>query len=136
MLTKCYTTQESTRSAFLPATERARKAIDMYFAPLISSRERKALLESYVIALEKNPFTEVEQAIRRSTVPLRIIWGTSDTIFDAANADYPEQTFSQSRGVRRLPGAKLFWPEEQPEVVSMEAISLWNVSLLCPDSQC
>jgi haloalkane dehalogenase len=67
---------------------------------------------------------------------VRIIWGVSDTIFDASSADYLDQTFSHSRGVRRLEGAKLFWPEEQPDVVSMEAISLWNVSLLCPASQC
>jgi haloalkane dehalogenase len=38
--------------------------------------------------------------------------------------------------VRRLEGAKLFWPEEHPDIVAEEAISLWKVSLLCPDSQC
>lgn len=31
-----------------------------------------------------------------------------------------------SRGVRRLPGRKLFWPEELPDVVAEEARALWG----------
>jgi hypothetical protein len=39
-----------------------------------------------------------------------------------------EQAFGNGRGVRRLDGYKLFWPEERPDVVVEEALRLWGVS--------
>ena len=51
-----------------------------------------------------------------------------DTIFDAVNADYLHRSFGNSRGVRRLTGAKLFWPEERPDIVAAQARILWESS--------
>jgi pimeloyl-ACP methyl ester carboxylesterase len=118
------------------STQPTDEAIEMYFGPLLASARRKVLVEAYVIALERNPLAGIEADLKRSTVGTRIVWGMADTIFAPSNADYLDQTFSQSRGVRRVEGAKLFWPEEHPGIVSEEAILLWNGSLLCPDSQC
>jgi hypothetical protein len=36
-----------------------------------------------------------------------------------------DRTFGGSRGVRRLPDRKLFWPEELPEMIDEEARRLW-----------
>ena len=58
--------------------------------------------------------------------PVRIVWGMADTIFSTANADYLDRAFGGSRGVRRLDGSKLFWPEERPDVIAEEARALWN----------
>jgi len=44
---------------------------------------------------------------------------------NASSPDYLDRTFGASRGVRLLPGRKLFWPEELPEVVAEEARRLW-----------
>jgi hypothetical protein len=41
-------------------------------------------------------------------------------------ADWLDKTFPHSRGVRRLEGTKLFFPEEIPDVVAEEAVRLWN----------
>jgi haloalkane dehalogenase len=112
------------------------EAIEMYFAPLLASSDRKALVERYVIALERNPLSGIEQDLKRSTVAARIVWGMADTIFSAASAEYLDRTFGKSRGIRRVESGKLFWPEEYPAIISEEALELWNVSLLCPDSQC
>ena len=102
------------------------EAIETYFAPLLASPERKALAHAYAIALERNPLEGIEPALRRSQVPVRIVWGTGDTIFSPASPDELDRAFGNSRGVRRLEGRKLFWPEELPEVIAHEARQLWS----------
>ncbi|HKE92213.1 MAG TPA: alpha/beta hydrolase [Gemmatimonadales bacterium] len=103
------------------------EAIEYYFAPLVSSARRKALVHAYALALEHNSLLGIEAALQRSTVPTRILWGTADTIFSSASPDYLARTFGASRGVRRLPGQKLFFPEELPDVIATEARGLWGV---------
>lgn len=102
------------------------EAIDSYFAPLLSTSARTALVHAYAVALERNPLEGIGPALRRSTVPARIVWGTADTIFSPASPDYLDRAFGASRGVRRLEGYKLFWPEERPDVVAEEALALWG----------
>lgn len=101
------------------------EAISQYLAPLVSSPERKALTEAYALALDPNPLAGIEASLKRCTVPTRILWGTGDNIFSAASPDYLDRTLPNSRGVRRIPDAKLFWPEEFPDVIAEEARKLW-----------
>ena len=101
------------------------EAIDYYFAPLVSSARRKALVHNYAIALERNPLTGMERLLKRSTVPTRIVWGMADTIFSSKSPDYLSSVFGNSRGVRRLADRKLFFPEEVPDVIAEEAQRLW-----------
>lgn len=100
------------------------EAIDTYFAPLVA---RKTQAHAYAIALEHNPLAGIEAALKRCTMPTRIVWGTADTIFSPDSPGYLDRTFGNSRGVRRLPGSKLFWQEERPDVVAEEARRLWGV---------
>jgi|SRR5215472_6301647 len=102
------------------------EAIETYFAPLVSTVKRKSLVHAYAIALEQNPLAGTEAALKRCTVPTRIVWGTNDTIFSSQGADYLDRTFGNSQGVRRLQGSKLFWPEERPDVIAEEARRLWG----------
>jgi len=106
----------------------ADETIDYYFAPLVSSPLRRAQFHAYHLALEPNPLAGVEAALKRCTVPTRIVWGTGDDIFSPASPDYLDRTLGQSRGVRRVPGAKLFFQEEYPEVIAEEARRLWGVT--------
>jgi haloalkane dehalogenase len=102
------------------------EAIDYYLGPLVSSPQRKALVHAYTLGLDPNPLAGIESALEQSTAPTRILWGTGDDIFSAAMPDYLDRTFGNSRGVRRVPGAKLFWPEEFPEIIAEEARLLWS----------
>lgn len=104
------------------------EAIEMYFRPLVSSQRRKDLVHAYAIALERNPLEGIEPKLRRSTVPTRIVWGMADVVFKPENPDYLDSVLGNSRGVRRLPDRKLFWPEELPDVVAEEARRLWGVA--------
>jgi haloalkane dehalogenase len=103
------------------------EAVDYYFAPLVSSPRRKDLVHRYALALERNPLEGIGPALRRSRVPTRVVWGMGDTIFSPEAPTYLERTLGHCRGVRRLEGRKLFWPEELPEVIAEEARSLWGV---------
>jgi pimeloyl-ACP methyl ester carboxylesterase len=101
-------------------------ALRSYFTPLLSSAERKRRLHEYAIALERNPLAGIGPALAAARIPVRIVWGMDDTIFSAAGADHLAQAFGNSRGVRRLQNAKLFWPEERPDVIAAQARILWE----------
>jgi pimeloyl-ACP methyl ester carboxylesterase len=112
---------------YADSTHPSDEAIGYYFAPLIASAQRKALVHAYALALERNALQGIRATLQGSGVPARIVWGTADSIFSPSSPDYLDRSFDQSRGVRRLPGRKLFWPEELPEIIADEARLLWSV---------
>jgi pimeloyl-ACP methyl ester carboxylesterase len=100
--------------------------IETYVRPLVGSPLRRAQYHAFHLALEPNPLAGIESALRRATVPVRLVWGTSDEVFSVADADYLDRLFPHSRGIRRVPEGKLFFPEEFPEVIAEEALELWR----------
>jgi haloalkane dehalogenase len=104
----------------------ADEAIDCYFTPLGSSPLRKQQFHDYAIALDHNVLAGIEPALSRSPFPVRIVWGSADTIFDPASADWLAHVFPHSLGVRRVDGAKLFFPEEFPDLLAEELRALWK----------
>lgn len=103
------------------------EAIFAYLVPMAATRERKALADAYALALDRNVLAGVSPALKRATAPVRVVWGTADGIFGPQGPAYFEHAFGNGRGVRRLEGYKLFWPEERPDVVVEEALQLWSV---------
>jgi len=103
-------------------------ALEMYFGPLMNSAERKDNLHRYAVSLGRNALLGIQPALRQCRAPVRIVWGIDDTIFDASNADYLHGSFGNSRGVRKLAEAKLFWPEERPDIIAAQARILWESS--------
>lgn len=104
----------------------ADETIEYYVTPLVASPLRRAQYHAFHIALEPNPLAGIETQLKRSAVPVRIVWGANDDIFSPADADYLDHTFPRSQGIRRVPGGKLFFPEEFPEVIAEEAQRLWR----------
>jgi pimeloyl-ACP methyl ester carboxylesterase len=128
---KWLTDKALARSTFGAAVYRdpsrfADETLDYYVTPLVSSPLRRAQYHAFHIALEPNPLAGIEASLKRSTVPVRIVWGTDDDIFSQADADYLDHTFPKSRGIRRVPGGKLFFPEEFPDIIAEEARRLWR----------
>jgi haloalkane dehalogenase len=103
------------------------EAIETYLSPLVSSKRRKELTNAYAAALDPNPLAGVESALKKCYVPLRVVWGSADTIFSQSSPDYLAQTAPNWLGARRVPGAKLFFPEEMPQVIIEEATWLWSL---------
>lgn len=111
-----------------PATTLTDELLDGYLAPLVQSPLRKRQVDAYLATSDPNPLLAIEPALRRCTRPVRIVWGTADTIMDPASPDWLAQVFPRSRGVRRVEGAKLFFPEELPDIVAEEARRLWGIA--------
>ena len=103
------------------------ETLDYYLGAFAQSPLRMRQYEQFAIALEKNVLLEIEPALKRFESPVRILWGTGDTIFSADSPEWLSRTFPKSRGARRVEGAKLFWPEEFPDLIAREARSLWGV---------
>lgn len=102
------------------------EAIAMYLGPLVASPQRKALVHAYAMGLDPNPLAGIAAKLSEVRVPVRILWGTGDTIFSPESPGYLDRTFGNSRGVRRIAGSKLFWPEERPDIIAEEALRLWT----------
>jgi haloalkane dehalogenase len=112
--------------AYSDPTHPTDEAIDYYFTPLLSSSQQKTQVNAYAIALSPNPLAGIEPVLEQCSVPTRIVWGTADDIFSSASPDYLDRTLGNSRGVRHVPGAKLFFPEEMPELIAGEVQALWR----------
>jgi pimeloyl-ACP methyl ester carboxylesterase len=100
-------------------------ALEQYLAPLVASPERKALVNRYTLGLTPNPLKGIAPLLRKCTVPTRIVWGMSDTIFSRGNPDYLAGILPRVTGIRRIEQAKLFFPEEYPDIIAAEARLLW-----------
>lgn len=96
-------------------------ALEQYLGPLVSSPARKALVNRYTLGLTPNPLEGVAAQLRKCSVPTRIVWGMSDSIFSARSPDYLASILPRVTGVRRIREAKLFFPEEYPEAIAEEA---------------
>jgi pimeloyl-ACP methyl ester carboxylesterase len=86
-----------------------------------------ALTNAYALGLFPNPLAGIEASLRQFRSPVRIVWGTGDTIFSAKSPDYLDRVLPLSHGVRKVKGAKLFFPEEYPELIAEEAKRLWGI---------
>jgi len=101
--------------------------VEYYVTPMVSTPLRRRQYHEFHKALAPNPLAGIEAALQRSTVPVRMVWGAADTIFPVADAAYLDRTFARSLGIRPVPGGKLFFQEECPDVIADEARRLWRV---------
>jgi haloalkane dehalogenase len=96
-------------------------ALEQYLGPLVASAARKALVNRYTLGLTPNPLAGISSQLRKCSVPTRMVWGMSDSIFSSKSPDYLANVLPRVTGVRRLREAKLFFPEEYPDVIAEEA---------------
>jgi len=99
--------------------------VDVYLRPLIASATRRAQCQSYGIAFEHSSLPGIEPQLKRSQLPVRVLWGTGDPLFTKEWAEWLNKTFPNSKGIRYVEGAKLFFTEEFPGLVAEEARRLW-----------
>ncbi|WP_075794463.1 alpha/beta fold hydrolase [Massilia putida] len=102
--------------------------IAYYVSPMVSTPLRRKQYHDFHKALAPNPLAGIEATLRRSMVPVRMVWGSKDTIFPVADAAYLDRIFPRSLGVRQVPEGKLFFQEEFPDVIAEEALRLWRAS--------
>ena len=91
----------------------------------MSSPLRKAQFHEVAISLGDNFLAGTKPGLERMQAPVRIVWGTADAVFASTSPAWLDRVFPNSRGVRRIEGAKLFFPEELPDLIAEEARALW-----------
>jgi haloalkane dehalogenase len=101
------------------------EVIEYYYSPLLATALRKAQFNEYAAAFLPNPLLAIEAALKRCSIPTRMVWGTNDFLFNISWAEWLDRTLPGSRGIRFVEGAKLFFPEEMPELIAEEAKALW-----------
>lgn len=104
------------------------ETIETYFRPIVETPLRKTQMEQYTISLGTNDLIAIREDLRKWKGSARMVWGMKDTLFGVQWAEWLDQTLPGSRGVRRVEGANLFFPEEMPDVIAEEALALWGIS--------
>lgn len=100
-------------------------SVEVYLRPFTISPLRKAQFHTYHIGMARNALLPVVPRLKECKVPVRVVWGTGDDIFKPTDPDSLAKMFPVFRGIRRIEGAKLFWPEEYPDILAEEARKLW-----------
>jgi pimeloyl-ACP methyl ester carboxylesterase len=101
------------------------ETLDIYLKPLASSDLRKRQADEYAVALGENVLVPIRERLHRWKGPARMVWGMKDTLFPVQGAEWLDRTLPGSRGIRRVDNAKLFFPEEMPDLIAEEAATLW-----------
>ncbi len=101
--------------------------IETYFRPLVAPAKRRKQGEQFGLAMFPNPLSAIEPQLRAFKKPVRMVWGRDDDLFPEVWAHWLDSTFPGSRGIRFLEKARLFFPEEYPDVIVEEARSLWRI---------
>jgi len=102
--------------------------IEAYFRPLIETPLRKAQVNEYAVSMGTNSLVGIRDDLRRWKGPARMVWGLKDAFFGVQWAEWLDRTLPGSRGVRRVEGANVFFPEEMPDLIAEEARLLWRVT--------
>jgi haloalkane dehalogenase len=108
----------------------ADETIETYFRPFVENPLTKEQMQQYAVSMEANPLVAIREELRQWKGPARMVWGLKDTLFGVEWAEWLDRTLPGSRGVRRIDGANLFFPEEMPDIIAEEALALWNISPL------
>ena len=101
------------------------QAIEMYLRPLVETPLKRAQIDRYTVSLGTNVLVAIREDLRRWTGPARLVWGLKDPLFGVEWAEWLNRTLPGSRGIRRVEGANLFFPEEMPDLIAEEAKGLW-----------
>ena len=104
----------------------ADETIETYFRPLVESELKKSQVNEYAVSMATNSLVAIRPDLRRWRGPARMVWGLKDALFGVKWAEWLDRTLPGSRGVRRVEGANLFFPEEMPELIAEEAVRLWG----------
>jgi haloalkane dehalogenase len=101
-------------------------AIEAYFGPLVASPARLRQVQRYAIDMLPNALPAATPRLKAFDKPVRIVWVRDLDLFPDAGARWLDATFPKSRGVRFVDDARLFFAEEQPDLIAEEACKLWG----------
>ena len=87
---------------------------------------RARAVESWVAGMEPSPTVGIHDDLARLMVPTLIAWGSGDIFFDRSWAQWLSETIPGTVDMVEVPGAKLLWPLEHPEILAARLRDLWT----------
>jgi haloalkane dehalogenase len=112
--------------AFTNPENLADETVETYFRPLIETPLKKSQVNEYAVSMGTNSLVAIRENILQWKGPARMVWGLKDVLFGVKWAEWLDRALPGSRGIRRVEGANLFFPEEMPDLIAEEAERLWN----------
>ncbi|HTR60338.1 MAG TPA: alpha/beta hydrolase [Candidatus Binataceae bacterium] len=102
--------------------------LGVYFQPFVDSAERRELVKGFSDAeRNRDQIVAVADQLRSSKIPAQVLWGEADTAFDGpASVEWLRANLGGLRKVTTIPGAKLFWPEEHPRLLTVLLKEFWS----------
>jgi pimeloyl-ACP methyl ester carboxylesterase len=111
---------DRSQAALGPAYEHPEKVTDQdietYLKPFVQTEQRTRDLARFVVAFDNRHTVAVESKLKELKAPTLIVWGTDDVYFPTKWAEWLAKTIPGAKAPIELKGARLFFPEERPEV--------------------
>jgi pimeloyl-ACP methyl ester carboxylesterase len=109
-----------------PETSITPERLAYELTPLLSSEERRRFVNEYLTGLSLEVTMEIVPALERFERPVLVVWGDDDVYMPVASARWLEAHVPGVERVVIVPGAKLFFPEEEHALLSRELRAFWS----------
>ncbi len=124
------TNSDAARAGFATTFEAPDKLSDetirAFIDPLVANEEAGAYVQRWVNALDTADLVGAEPGLRTLQAPTLIVWGTADVFFDVKWAHWLKDTIPGALDVIEVPGAKLFFPLERPQLLADAVRTMWE----------
>jgi pimeloyl-ACP methyl ester carboxylesterase len=97
-----------------------------YAAPLVATEQRIEQFVAYAAAITNRDLVAVAPKLRALPAPVLVMWGTADDFFPLERARWLEHNLPRVEEVVEIPGAPVFWPEEQPSLLNARLSEFWT----------
>jgi pimeloyl-ACP methyl ester carboxylesterase len=102
------------------------EAFKTYLEPVLSSEARTNSLRRFLSLGNLKVLKAIAPQLRELKVPALIVWGEADTAFDLKSPQWLKDNLGNVRRLVMVPGAKLFFPEDHPKLMSVLLQEFWR----------
>jgi haloalkane dehalogenase len=110
-----------------PVTSLSDANIEIYFGPIVANLRRLKQASRFGVDMTPNPLPAIAPKLRAFDKAVRMVWSRDSDLFPDATAFWLDRSFSRSQGIRFVDNARLFFPEEKPDLLVEEARKLWGI---------
>jgi pimeloyl-ACP methyl ester carboxylesterase len=94
--------------------------------PVYGSFAQARQFQRLLAGLRPDDLLAVEPALAAMAVPTLLVWGTGDRFFPLSDAQWLRELIPGVRELVEVPGARLFFPDEQPDALAGPLLRHWG----------